>query len=60
MTRRQKHKDRKRPKHWHRGQTEATRWQAIELPDVATGADPTTGTPRPLRRNGTTRPGDAL
>lgn len=60
MTRPQKHKSWKRPRSWHRGPVEARRWHATALPDVGSGADPTAGTPRRLRRNGTTRPGDAL
>ena len=51
-TRRQKGKDRKRAKAWHRGEGEARRWRAADLPAVASGADPTTGAPTRLRRNG--------
>ena len=54
--RRQKGKDHKRAKSWHRGRGEARRWQLVRLPDTATGADPTAGAPTPLRRNGTAHP----
>jgi hypothetical protein len=64
VTRRtQKHKGRKRPKHWHRGQSEARRWQATQLPDVGSGADPTAGAPTPVHRArpaGNTHRGDTL
>jgi hypothetical protein len=50
VTRRQKHKGRKRPKHWHRGAGEARRWAALRLPEVGSGADPTTGAPQPRGR----------
>jgi hypothetical protein len=54
--RRQKHKGPKRPKHWHRGAGEARRWARIRLPDVGSGADPTTGLPEPNpRRKGPAR-----
>lgn len=46
---RQKGKASKRPKHWHRGKSEAERWAAVNLPDVGSGADPTTGVPIPHR-----------
>jgi len=53
--RRQKHKGRKRPKHWHRGAGEARRWAVLRLPDVGSGADPTSGAPQPRnRRKGAT------
>lgn len=50
MSRRQHHRGKKRPKHWHRGHNEARQWKRTELPDLGTGADPTSGAPRPLRR----------
>ncbi len=53
-TRRQKGKHRKRAKAWHRGAGEARRWSALALPDVASGADPTTAQPVP-HRNGRPR-----
>lgn len=49
---RHKPKGLKRRKNWHRGKGEARRWQRTELPDVGSGADPTTGAPTPLRRDG--------
>jgi hypothetical protein len=57
--RRQKHKGLKRPKHWrrhwHRGPGEALRWARVRLPDVRSGAYPTTGHPQLRnRRKGTT------
>lgn len=60
MSRRQRGKDHKRSRSWHRGRSEFIRWRSVQLPDVRSGADPTAGAPRPLRRNGTTPPGDAL
>jgi hypothetical protein len=45
---RQKGKGHKRPKAWHRGAGEARLWRSADLPDVATGADPTAGAPTPL------------
>lgn len=59
--RRQKPKGRKRPREWHRGQGEADRWDATPLPDVASGADPTTGEPMPVHlhpRTGKQQRGD--
>lgn len=56
-----KPKSRKRPRRWHHGAREARRWDAIDLPDVASGADPTTGTPTRAKRDGAGRlRGDAL
>lgn len=64
MNRRQKGKGSKRRKRWHRGRGEARLFDRAltELPDVASGADPTTGEPIPLRRDsGPSRlHGDAL
>lgn len=60
MSRRQHFKGKKRMKGWHRGRTEAGRWARTQLPDVGSGADPTTGTPAPLRRTGGRNRGDAL
>lgn len=61
MSKRQHHRGKKRPKAWHRGRTEARQWQRHgDLPDLGTGADPTTGAPSPRRRSGRQKPGDAL
>ena len=49
MVRPQKGKRGKRRKNWHRGRGEARRWEAVQLPDVGSGADPTTGVPIPQR-----------
>jgi hypothetical protein len=43
VTRRQHHRGKKRLKGWHRGRGEARRWARSVLPDVQSGADPTTG-----------------
>lgn len=52
MSKRQHHRGKKRPKSWHRGKGEARHWDAQrDLPDLGTGADPTSGQPTPLRRN---------
>lgn len=59
MARRPQHgKGHKRKRSWHRGRGEARDWAATALPDVGTGADPTTATPVPLRRTGKTNRGD--
>lgn len=50
----QKGKSRKRRPAWHGGgrSPQVRRYLDAEpLPDVGSGADPTTGAPRPLRRN---------
>lgn len=62
MSKRQHHRGKKRPKNWHRGKTEGRRWARNELPDLGTGADPTSGAPTPLRRKhpGRAGRGDAL
>lgn len=49
MTRPQKGKHHKRPKAWHRGTNEDRRYRRTRLPDVNSGADPTTGTPQPVK-----------
>jgi hypothetical protein len=54
-----KPKGHKRPKSWHRGQVESHRWQAVDLPEVDSGANPTTGKPAPWRR-GRPHRGEAL
>ena len=51
MARPQHHRGKKRLKKWHRGKGEAHRWENRQLPDVGSGADPTTGQPIRLRRN---------
>jgi len=51
VSRRQHHRGKKRLKGWHRGKGEARNWGRIDLPDLGTGADPTSGEPAPLRRN---------
>lgn len=59
----QKGKGHKRRKQWHRGRGEAQRWQLLRLPDVGSGADPTSGGPEPVhrsRRSGNSHRGDAL
>lgn len=48
---RQHHKGKKRMKSWHRGQSEARLWARVELPDLGTGAEPTSGQPQPIHRN---------
>lgn len=61
--RRQHFKGRKRLKSWHRGQAEGRRWARTALPDLNTGADPTTGTPQPIhleRRTGKQQRGDSI
>lgn len=63
MGKRQHHKGKKRPKTWHRGRTEVARWRRVaDLPDLGSGADPTSGAPTPLRRQhpGRAARGDAL
>jgi hypothetical protein len=52
-------KGKRRPKHWHR-RDEIDRWDAADLPDVGSGADPTAGTPRPPRRVAGRNRGDTL
>jgi hypothetical protein len=39
----QKAKAKRRPKHWHQGH------ELVELPEVGSGADPTSGEPTPCR-----------
>lgn len=56
---RQKGKGYKRRKSWHRGRAEAERWVRTRLPEVDSGANPTDGTPNPLRRQGRQNRGDA-
>jgi hypothetical protein len=50
----------KRPKHWHTAER-ARKWDAVDLPDVGSGAEPT-GEPRPVPRSPRNRRGhgDAL
>lgn len=63
MGKRQHHKGMKRPRSWHRGQTEARHWRRLDLPDLRTGADPTTGEPTPVhrqRRTGKQQRGEAV
>lgn len=48
MGRSQKGKSKKRPKSWHRGHVEARAFKKNELPDVGSGADPTSGVPKPV------------
>lgn len=50
---RQKGKGNKRKKSWHRGRGESRRFAKTmrQLPDVGSGADPTTGAPIPLRKD---------
>lgn len=48
MGRSQKGKSKKRPKSWHRGHVEARAFKKNELPDVGSGADPTSGAPKPV------------
>lgn len=55
---RQKGKGNKRRKSWHRGGSEARRWQRTQLPEVDSGADPTEAEPLPLRRKGHQNRGD--
>lgn len=45
---RSKPRGKKRPRRWHRGQGEADLWDASQIPDVRSGADPTKGAPTPL------------
>ncbi len=59
MGHRQKGKGAKRRKGWHRGRVEGRRWLHSQIPDVRSGADPTTGTPSPPRRVGGRNRGDA-
>lgn len=60
MSKRQHHRGKKRPKSWHRGQGESRRWGRVALPDTGTHADPTAGTPIPLRRKGRQDRGDTF
>jgi hypothetical protein len=51
------------PEHSHGGRGEAGQWPTTRLPDVGSGAGPTTGAPRSFRhtkRDHPTRRGDAL
>jgi hypothetical protein len=61
MARPQKGKHRKRAKGWHRGHSEARHGQQVQLPEVDSGADTTSGQPQPVHRNrpaGNTHRGD--
>jgi hypothetical protein len=60
MSRRQHHRGKKRPRSWHRGKSEHARWQRFgqQLPELGTGADPTTAEPVRLRRKGRPDRGD--
>ena len=56
-------KGKKRPRDWHARLSEERAWAAILLPEVDSGADPTTGEPVPVhkhRRTGNMRRGDAV
>lgn len=59
----QKGKSRKRGSHWHTQDDSPIIRRYVDgpqLPDVGSGADPTAGAPRPLRRRGRTNRGDSL
>ncbi len=64
MSRSKRPRNRKRPKNWHRGQREDWLHLHTQLPDVGSGADPTTGAPIPMPGPGSSRHrglrGDAL
>lgn len=62
MGHRQKGKNKKRSKSWHRGNGESFRWlqSSASLPQVANDIDPTQASPVPLRRKGVQNRGDAV
>lgn len=58
MGRRQKGKNHKRKKSWHRGGVERHKYARAtrRWPEGTFGGDPTSGAPIPLRRGGSNRP----